>query len=366
MAITFLEAGTAATYGLEFYASVVGTVTSDSGTVHTGLRSLKVGTYSQAFTPTGVVADAGTRISFYMNMAALSSSKTDMIGPHGGSGYSFVLGCNSTGKLLFRDASGVETAGTFTVTAGVWIRICLAYTITSPSVNHIKIYVNGTIDIDVTNATMNASANELTFNNGGIVYGPPATGGIFFSDIYVDGDSTLADTGDIRVTAKLPSATNTNGFDTTGGSGAVNERPLSTTNFKQHAAISDVQQNYTLETAAGGDVDVSAATLVGRCAWLWAKGAAGGAGTPKIMDNGTETAIVLTSSAALFSLRTTSSTYPSNAAGIGMRSTNNADDTFLYECGTLLAYTPAVAAAAATTQFHERLIGRNIGKGVLR
>ena len=42
MAITFLEAGTNATYGLQFYPDgTVGTWTSDSTVVRTGSRSLK-------------------------------------------------------------------------------------------------------------------------------------------------------------------------------------------------------------------------------------------------------------------------------------------------------------------------------------
>jgi hypothetical protein len=73
-------------------------------------------------------------------------------------------------------------------------------------------------------------------------------------------------------------------------------------------------------------------------AWIWAKGAAGGLGTPQIMDNGTESAITLTSSGKLFRVTTTSASYPSDAEGIGMRATATADDAFLYECGTLIVY----------------------------
>jgi len=57
------------------------------------------------------------------------------------------------------------------------------------------------------------------------------------------------------------------------------------------------------------------------------------------MDNGSESAITLTTAPALYTLLTASASYPSNAAGIGIRSSTTAN-TFLYECGTLIAYTP--------------------------
>lgn len=64
------------------------------------------------------------------------------------------------------------------------------------------------------------------------------------------------------------------------------------------------------------------------------------AGTPALWDNGAATAITLTTTAAIYTLITDSTTYPSNAAGIGMKSTGATPDTFLYECGTIIAYIP--------------------------
>jgi hypothetical protein len=66
------------------------------------------------------------------------------------------------------------------------------------------------------------------------------------------------------------------------------------------------------------------------------------AGTPKLMDNGSESAVTLNTTAGLFSLLTATSSYPSNAAGIGMRSSGaGAVDTYFYEGGTMIAYIPA-------------------------
>ncbi len=109
-------------------------------------------------------------------------------------------------------------------------------------------------------------------------------------------------------------------------------------------ALADTQENYTLQAAGVGDVDISGSSLVSRCAWIWAKETVGGLGTPKLMDNGTETAVVLTTAAALYTVITDSALYPGNAAGIGMRSANAAAGTFLYECGTLIAYIPQLAS----------------------
>ena len=64
-------------------------------------------------------------------------------------------------------------------------------------------------------------------------------------------------------------------------------------------------------------------------------------GDPKIMVNGTETSLVLTTSNALYTKLYDSASYPTNAAAIGMRSSGTTADTFMYECGMLVAYIPA-------------------------
>jgi hypothetical protein len=60
------------------------------------------------------------------------------------------------------------------------------------------------------------------------------------------------------------------------------------------------------------------------------------------MVNGTETSIVLETSNALYTKLVDSNAYPTNAAGIGMRSSGTTADTFMYECGMLVAYTAGV------------------------
>ena len=344
VSIVFLEAGTAATYGIEFWDSTTGSVTSDSGVVHTGPRSLKLsGGVATATRRAWAFPTVAGRVSFYYQLAAVPTDNNNNVidlqsfftTPE------FSLSIRDTGILrAYTNNMGTQLGSDGpTLATGQWYLIVIAFTITSTTVNEWRVWVDGTLAITGANATLSRDDIED-------IRLLERTHTAYYSDIYADDSSSLTDPGDIRVTAKLPASVNTGNFDTTGGTGAVNERALSETNYMQHAATTDVQQNYTLQTAAVGDVDISTGvTLVGRSAWIWAKGAAGGAGTPKIMDNGSESAVVLTSAAKLFTVLTTSASYPSNAAGIGMRSTNDADDTLLYECGTLIAYTPAAGAA---------------------
>ena len=67
-------------------------------------------------------------------------------------------------------------------------------------------------------------------------------------------------------------------------------------------------------------------------------------GDPKIMVNGTEYSVTLSTSNALYTKCVDSASYPSNAAAIGMRSSGTTADTYLYECGMLVAYTETPSA----------------------
>lgn len=68
------------------------------------------------------------------------------------------------------------------------------------------------------------------------------------------------------------------------------------------------------------------------------------AGTPKLVDNGSDIAIVLTNTATLYSNHTTTATYPSNGNTVGMKSSGSAMDSFLYECGIQIAYIPGAGS----------------------
>jgi adhesin/invasin len=87
--------------------------------------------------------------------------------------------------------------------------------------------------------------------------------------------------------------------------------------------------------AQGSGVDLSSGTLVARMAWVWAKASA--AGTAYLIDNGTETAISLTTTSALYTRLTDTATYPSGTDQIGLRAVDGDTDTDLYECGAIIA-----------------------------
>lgn len=72
------------------------------------------------------------------------------------------------------------------------------------------------------------------------------------------------------------------------------------------------------------------------------------AGTPKLVDNGTDVAITLSGTQTLYSNHTTTSTYPSNGNTVGMKSSGSIMDSFLYECGIQIAYIPAAGATPLT------------------
>lgn len=105
--------------------------------------------------------------------------------------------------------------------------------------------------------------------------------------------------------------------------------------------------------------------------------AGGGAGSPKLINNGSDVSIVLTSSNQLFWDIVTSASYPSAAGVVGMKSTGNLNDTYLYECGMLIVYaSPAVntythtpdggasAIGGTTTTEHSKIWAPNSGATV--
>lgn len=381
MAIKFLESGTDASQGLEWWTSTSGTVASDTGQFRTGPRSIKftsgAGGTAANVGKTAVLADAGTRVSFWVRYTDLPTATLTVLNvlQTGGVNQVVRVRITSAGVLqLFNNTVQIGSSGS-TLSTGTWYRLSLAYTITSTAVNEFRLFLNGVSDISVSNASL-GFASSVDFNLGWPTGAVGNSKVVNFDDIYVDDSSALTDPGDVRVVAKVSAAVNSNSFDTTIGAGTVNDRPFTTATGKQHAAISSAAQNYAIQTVSGGDVDITDATLVGYGAYIWAKATAGGAGTPKITANGVDTAIVLTSAAALYTNYTASASYPANAATVGMVATNNADDTFLYDCGMLIAFSHPItrvssvsgsvaSSGAAVKQVGRHLSGTITSAGVL-
>jgi hypothetical protein len=357
--LTFIEPGTDATGGLERYTSSEGSVSSatDAPVAMTGPRSLKcsTGAGSAAARVQGASAlnDTGRRGYFDFEFDVIPTATVSVSqGLTAASASVWHIRLDAAGAMSFGAQSGTFVTGAI-LAVNTKYRVSWAVRIISTAVYAINVWINGVFQ-GTANAGTAATTASLNF-----LIGPGAAAGAnrtcWFDNIYVDDGGDLTDPcagfGAILVTAKKPAANNTNNFDTNIGNNPanrwenVNEVPLSVTNGWSQGILADTQENYTLQTAAQGDVDITGMTIVGREAWLWGKGTLGGLGTPQIMDNGTETAIVLTASGKLFTVLTTTSAYPSNAAGIGMRATNNADDTFLYECGTVIAVLQAASSA---------------------
>ena len=281
----------------------------------------------------------------------------------------FRVQVTSAGVLQFSNGTTQLGSDGSTLSTGIWYRLSVAYTITSTSSYELRLFKDGTQDISVSSSTALPTTVSNTLRLGWGSAPGDLLQALEADDIYVDDSNALTDIGDIRVTAKLPNTVNANNFDTTGGTGAVNERSISETNYKQQAGSTQVQQNYTLETASTGDVNISGNTLVARTAWIWAKTGNGAAGTPGIVDNGSVSAVTLTTSPALYTLTTDSVTYPSNAAGIGMRSSGASADNFLYETGTMIAFigapVPEYALALAPLALLTPKIFKSLQAGTL-
>jgi hypothetical protein len=174
----------------------------------------------------------------------------------------------------------------------------------------------------------------------------------WIDDFYVDNRTDLTDPGDVRVTAKRPFANGTtNGFTTqigAGGSGygsghapQVNERPLSQTNgWSMVGAGAAVTEEYSVEGASVGDVDVSIHPIYDWSSWVFAKSLA--SETASLIVGGATSNIALTSTATAFQKAAGSTIYPVGSTDVGIITDTSLTTVSLYECGVLIAFSPVV------------------------
>lgn len=249
------------------------------------------------------------------------------------------LSPRETGVVLrFADGAGMSYDGITLLSPDEWNQISLAYVQHGTNDLDIAVFVNGISELVVEEAHTNgvADVSDLQF---GWISTPGVDHLCWFDQLYVDDGDDLQDPGNMLMTHKGPATVNENNWNTTIGTGAVDERPLSETNGTQHTSPTGVRQTYTLQTAATGDVDVSGETLIGHMGWAWARKGAGDDGDlPALIVNNTIVPKILTTTPALLKHPVTSGSYPSHAAGIGMRSNEESADTFMYECGVVVAY----------------------------
>lgn len=361
MATTIWHACASATYGFEWFTGQnnAGGQTADSGTVlGTNPRSWKMttgagGTETNAYVD-GVAANAGRRISFWAYFPALPGSGTPFASVATSGGTELVtIGLNSDGSIYIGAAGtgsfGGSSAGA--VTVNTWMRFTLSYTITNTTTYSIAAFING-----VASGTISNTGTMTSGTTNRLYLKASASGGnnwiVYFDQPYIDDGTNLADVCSAgytrKQTAKLPAANNTGNFEVNIGANPanrytnMNERPLSTTNGWRRSLTAQTQENYTLQSSSAGDVDISGSgiVLVARTAWIYCQSFGGvGLGTPGIVDNGSVTGVSFTRNVdVLVTTITDSSSYPSNAAGIGMQSGGTANDTLFYECGTIIVY----------------------------
>lgn len=372
-AVLFLEAGTDATQDLKFYGTSYtsgGTIASASDQAHTGTRSLKAdipssgaagSTYAFIYTSSTVrvVQDAGAAVSFWARWSATPSDPAILasIADQNEVNDILTIKLNSTGVIRVSGIGVTAKNGTTVLSANTWYRISFAYVITTTTNWSVKVYVNGTLEITYTNADgtlTSATTYEAGWGLGGETTTPALS--LWIDDIYIDDRTDQTDVGNISVTAKRPFANGTtNGFTGTGtpsgyGTGNaryVNEQPLSETNYvAKVGAGSATTEEYTAEGLTVGDANLTGASIKGVRGWVWTKSLAGETG--KIVVDGTQTNISITSTAAMFTQNSATPTvYPAGTGtDIGEVTDTSLTTVTLYECGVLVAYTPAAAGSS--------------------
>ncbi len=356
MATKFLEPGGDADFAVTttngFWGSIQGTPAVATDFVHgTHVKSIQypTGGFHYVHTKAGVLADAGSRLSFYVYFNVLPNGTTNIVALEtSGFTNAINLKVTSAGILTLNVNGGAQIGSNGTaLVAGMWYRICIAFTITSTSVNEFRVFVNGAPSITGSNATLlGTGLSIVTIGN----ISSNATSDMRSSDHYVDDSSALTDTGNIWVTAKRPNANGTaNNFVTQIGSGGsgygtghspqVNERPLSTTNGWSVVAVGATTEEYNIEGKSVGDIDISTATILDYTGWVSAKALL--SETASIIVNNSNSNISLTSTITLFTKIAGSSTYPaSTGTDIGIITDATATTVSLYECGVLVAFIP--------------------------
>jgi len=352
-----------------FYSATSGTVAYDTTNTNTGPGSIKFTTGGSGAVATvnanGILADAGRRISVYYYFTTafsnLSAADNIMSIQTSGGTQMFALQVTTGGvlKLVAGTGSGTVIGTGATLTTGSWYRISVGYKVTNATTYAIKVYVNGSSSISVSNSTTLGTNTSSNIVLGWTIASVGNNQVMNIDDVYVDSDADLSDTGDVHVTAKRPNANGAaNGFTTQIGSGGsgypggcsapschasqVNERPLSTTNGWSTASNATTEE-YTVEGAGVGDVNIpSNAGLISDQSWIYLHSSAVcTTGNAKIVNNGVSTNITLPTSNAMLTNYASITTFPSGNTAVGITTcTTGAPTVQLFEAGIQVAYIP--------------------------
>lgn len=362
MATTFAEAGTGSTFDMTFWGTFIAgsgsTPVTSTQVVATSPRSIQLTVTSGASdissmnTTAASLADAGTRISAYLRFTALTPGQTFDLFQILTASFAlnvFEVSLTAANKLCIRDKNfATQATGTTVLAVNTDYRISIVYSITSASVNSVKVFINGVQEVTSTNITMVTGSNILGMG----LNTPLIATTMYLAHMYIDNSTAGTDPGDIHVTAKRPFSNGTTvGFTTQIGSGGsgygsghtpqVNERPLSITNgWSVVAAGSAITEEYNIEGLSVGDINLTGTTIIDYIGWVYSKALVSETG--KIIVNGVSTNIALTSTATLFTKAAGSSTYPAGTGSdIGEISATTATTVSLYEAGIIVIYTPA-------------------------
>lgn len=278
----FMETGTTATQGFEFWDSTTGAVTSSTAFPLRGSRAIKCDTgatpAAARVQKNGILADAGRSISVYcyMPVAPPNDGNPPTILQLLTAGGTVIgsLAVTSPQQFTISAGGGTSTAGSWPVAQ--WFRITFAYFITSTTVYSMRVYADGISQFTRSNLLTLAATGSANLTLGVAGGGTNTNFLVYYSHIYVNDASDLSDTHDVTVTSKQAVTLNTNSFDTLGGTGTnrydrISERPISETNYLAHAASTDVQENFGLQAAGAGDYDISTDRVIGCVGWVWAK-----------------------------------------------------------------------------------------------
>ncbi|HEX2881003.1 MAG TPA: hypothetical protein VHO25_15835 [Polyangiaceae bacterium] len=288
------------------------------------------------------ILETNRRVSMYRRYDVVPDTPTQIIRGVDFTGadlFSIALIPSGAGAVL-RFISGATTAdGTSVLLPNTQYRISFAYNYVSPNLT-LNVFLDAVEEISVTDIDIGLSI-PVDLRVGWLEL-PGTNRSTWIDCAYVDVGDDLADPGIVGkvgplATAKLPATVNADNFDTVGGTGAVNERPVDLNNYRAQLATAQVDQNYTLQSKSQGDVSLAGKLIIGSIGWVIAK-KSGFSGTFGLTFNGVTSGVSLTTSPSRYQVAVTGPTYPSNAAGIGLRSPTASNDTFLYECGAVIVY----------------------------
>jgi hypothetical protein len=358
-ATTFINSGGDSTFDLLAWtttsnASIDGTIS------HTGPKSIKCGTGAVAgqVNKSGVIQDSGTRSSFWVYFPSIPAAQTIFAsyGNEGGGTNVWRLRIETDGKLTVLVTTGTAT-GTTVLSAATWYRISFSYTVSTTTSNEARLRINGASELSLSNITL-PSTGSSQFS----VRTNTAAAIAYFDDIYIDDSSALTDPGDVRVTAKRPVSNGTKVEFTaevgtgpapngTGSGHAVNvsERPY---NDVYGWSINNVSgavktEEYTIESASTGDVNISGLTIVDYLGWIVAN--SGAPVTGSIMLGGSSSGTVgLDVTKVYFSKVAGSTTYPAGGTDIGLLTDTSTNVSNLYEAGVVIAYINGAAATGCS------------------